>query len=116
MCYAQTVGRYNQLTAVGQSNRGREGPSVYEQRNKKDRAGAEQLCLRGDLPWPIRFLYGLANRFPPTLALACWLTRHLPIVSQTRVAANHQTDARTDDRLQQTILYPPVDSLQSSQT
>ena len=41
MRHSQPVGRYNQLAAVGQSNRGGERPTVYNQRNKKDRARAE---------------------------------------------------------------------------
>src|SRR5690349_9973257 len=116
MCHAQTVRRKNQLAAVSQSNRGRERPTVDEQRNKKDRAGAKELRLRGDLPRSIRFGYGFANRFLLTLDVACGFTRHLPIVSQTGEAANHQSDGSMPDRLQQTVLYPPVASLQSSRT
>src|SRR5207244_3699064 len=47
---------------------------------------------RGEWPRAIRFAHGLPNRLLLTLDVACGSTRHLPIVSQTAVAANHQSD------------------------
>ena len=92
MRHSQPVGRYNQLAAVGQSNRGGERPTVYNQRNKKHRTRAEQFRLRGERPRAIRFAHRLPHRLLLTLDVACGSTRHLPIVSQTGVAANHQSE------------------------
>src|SRR4029453_6380919 len=94
---SQPGGRYNQLAAVGQSNRGGERPTVYNQRNKKHHTGADEFRVTRS-PCVISFTRRLPHRLLLTLEVTYGSTRHLPIVSQTGVAANHQNQvaARSD--------------------
>ena len=104
MRHSQPVRRYDQLAAVGQGNRRGKRPTVYNQRNKKHRTRADKFRLKREMPRGIRCVHRLPRRVLLTLDIACESTRHSPIVSQTGVAANHQSDARTHHQPQQTTL------------